>query len=121
MNLQGIASGVTGAVTPQLSVTITTEDGYTTAADGTLTPKVTATVTAMGQVQAVTQSDLRQIEGLNLQGQLASVYLPGQWAGVVRVSQQGATKLTFNGQTWLVVSVPEQWADWTRVVVCLQR
>lgn len=121
MNLNALATAVTGAITPTTIVTITVDAGYTTAADGTTTPTPATPMQVYGQVQALTQADLRQTEGLNIQGQLASVYLPGQFAGVIRASQQGGTQMAFNGQNWLVVLVPEQWADWTRVVVCLQR
>lgn len=121
MNLNALATAVTGAITPTTIVTITVDAGYTTAADGTTTPTPSTPIQVYGQVQALTQADLRQAEGLNIQGQLASVYLPGEWSGVIRVTQQGGTTLAFNGQTWLVVSVPEQWPNWTRVIVCLQR
>jgi hypothetical protein len=121
VNLNTLAAAVTGMVSPLTPIVITPEVGYTTAPDGTLTPNPSAQVQTSGQVQALSQSDLKQIEGLNLQGEMASVYLPGEWSGVIRVTQQGGTTLAFNNQTWLVVSVPEQWPNWTRVIACLQR
>ena len=121
MNLNTLAAAVTGSITPLTLITITPEVGYTTAPDGTLTPTPSTAVQTYGQVQALSQTDLRQVEGLNLQAEMASVYLPGEWSGVIRGTQQGGTTLAFNGQTWLVVFVPEQWPNWTRVIVCLQR
>lgn len=121
MNLFGIASGVIGSVNPSVPVTLQASTGYTSAADGSRVPTYDAPVQAMAQVQALSQADLRQMDALNVQGVMRSVYLPGDWSGIVRPEGKGGDILTMNGQTWLIVAVPEQFPDWTRAIICLQR
>jgi hypothetical protein len=72
------------------------------------------------QKQELSFKDLQQVDGLNLQGIFCSVYLAGAIYGVDRGTAGGGDKFVFNGQTWLVVAVPEQWPDWCRVILCLQ-
>lgn len=119
MNLQSLASAATTAITPSIAITIKVSTGSTTSADGSRVATYSEQAVA-GQVQALTQSDLRQIEGMNVQGQLASVYLPGDFNGIIRANSAGGDVLVFGGQTWKIVSVPEQWPNWTRVIACLQ-
>ena len=77
---------------------------------------------AHGQLGPREQTLLRyhHVDGLNIQGELCSVYLNGQIYGVDRGTAKGGDKFVFNSQTWLVVAVPEQWPDWCRVILCLQ-
>jgi hypothetical protein len=119
MNLHQIVSGAIGSVNPFISATMLRSTGYTTAPDGTRTPTFTS-IPASIQVQALSTDELKQIEGLNLQGQKNGVYLNGQWNGTVRVGKQGGDMLKFGGQTWLVVTVLENWPDFTKLAVVLQ-
>lgn len=72
------------------------------------------------QRQELSFKDLQHVDGLNLQGQLCSIYLNGQIYGADRGTAKGGDKFVICGQTWLVVAVPEQWPDWCRVILCLQ-
>jgi hypothetical protein len=119
MNLNRLAAGIVGAVNPQVSISVQLSTGSTTNPDGTQTPTYT-TSTATGQVQPLGSQDLRRLDGLNIQGVTAKVYLNGDFEGVFRVLGKGGDLLTFNGQTYLVTAVLERWPDWTCVGVTMQ-
>jgi hypothetical protein len=85
---------------------------------------MTTSMTVIAQVQALSGRDLRQIEGLNLQGTLKTIYVNGRIAGVVRVQSKGGDLVTLpDGSVWLVSQVLEPWnatAGWTKAVIALQ-
>lgn len=125
MDVRAIANGLTQAVNPNTSVTWVQASGYTTDAAGNRTPTTTST-TVQAQVQGLTASDLRHVDGLNIQGVMRSVHLFGNVQGVVRIDQQGGDILQFpevpggTVRNWRVVQVMETWATWCRVIVALQ-
>ncbi len=114
-----MVAGAIGSINPHIPATLLQSTGYTTEADGSRTPTF-ATRKVVIQVQALSTDDLKQIEGLNLQGSKNAVYLNGQYNGIVRVGRQGGDLLKFGGQTWLAVTVLENWPDWTKLAVVLQ-
>lgn len=120
MNLHGIAAGAVGAVNPFIPAAIRQSTGYTTQADGERVPSYADPVSVMLQRQDLSSRDLRQIEGLNIQGITCAAYVRGNWYGVDRGNGQGGDLFDFNGQTWLVVAVLEAWPDWCKVALCLQ-
>lgn len=119
MNLHGIASSAIGTVNPHIRAEMLRSTGYATQADGSRTPTY-ETTRVMVQIQALSTDELKQVEGLNIQGVKNGVYLNGNWNGAVRVGRQGGDLLKFNGQTWLAVTVLENWPDWTKLAVVLQ-
>lgn len=121
MNLHGIVSGAVSAVNPFIPAQLLRSIGYGTNPDGTRGPTYADPVDAQVQRQALTQSDLKQIDGLNLQGVLAAFYVDGNWFGVNRPDGQGGDLIRINDQDWLIVAIPELWPDWTKVIACLQR
>ena len=120
MNLHGIVSGAIGTVNPLIAAQVSQATGYTTSASGKQVPTYAAAVPVTIQKQELSFKDLQHVDGLNIQGELCSVYLNGQIYGVDRGTAKGGDKFVFNSQTWLVVAVPEQWPDWCRVILCLQ-
>lgn len=119
MNLHGIVSGAVGAVNPFIEAQVYRSTGYTSV-DFKQTPAYAAPVPLLIQKQELSFKDLQHVDGLNLQGVFCSVYLNGAIYGVDRGTAKGGDKFLFDGQTWLVVAVPEQWPDWCRVILCLQ-
>lgn len=125
MNLHGIVSGAIGTINPFVLATVQRSAGSTTYADGTRAPIYT-TFTARVQVQALTFSDLTQLDGLNIQGTRRAIYLSGEVEGVVRAQQEGGDLLVFpagtlpEGNTWLAALVLEAWPDWRKVAIVLQ-
>lgn len=113
-----MVAGAIGTVNPFTRATIKQSTGYTTNSDGSRTPTY-STRTAMIQVQALSSDDLKQIDGLNIQGSKNTVFLNGNWGGIIRVGREGGDLLEFNGQTWLAVTA-NNWPDWTQLIVVLQ-
>lgn len=120
MDLHRIVSGGIGQVNPFLPGVILVSQGSTIAADGSMTPAYAAPVTVPMQVQALTQGDLRMLEGLNIQGSQKSIYVRGQVLGLVRQTNRGGDVITLAGDVWLVTAVLESWPDWCKVSVTLQ-
>lgn len=85
---------------------------------------ITTSLTLFGQVQPLSTSDLKQIEGLNLGGIKKSMYVNGDLNSVVRIALKGGDLVTLpDGTTWLVATQVEGWnmtAGWTKVVMVLQ-
>lgn len=100
----------------------------TTLDDGTEVPAYSAPVTLQAQVQPLSNKDLRQIDGLNLQGTVNAIWFFGSVDAIERFSSKGGDKITFPGPVtglpagtvWLVNMVPESWADWCHTICTLQ-
>lgn len=119
LNLHAVASEVISELNSPVTAQYYASTGNTENPDGTITPTYAAAQPLVTQIQELTQRDLRHAERLNLQGQLAGVWVNGALAGVIRGSQQGGDKIVINGVTWLVVAVPEGWSGpgWTHAIV----
>ena len=121
MNLSNVADRVIDAINPPTLVQILRSTGYTTNADGQQVPTYTTLDSVRLQVQELTQSDLRKLDGMNIGGQRSKLYFSGNIASVVRADQKGGDLAKFNGQTWLCVAVLEQWNDWVAVAIVRQK
>lgn len=125
MNLRGIVNGAIQGINSDSVVTWVQNSGYTTSADGTQIPGQTSTPVS-ANVQALSGTDLRHVDGLNMQGVMRSVYLYGDVEGIVRANGKGGDLLQFplvpggTVQDWLVTQVMETWSTWCRVIVTLQ-
>jgi len=126
MNLRGLINGFTGITNPNRQINWVQSTGYTTNAAGKRTPTV-QTLTVQAQIQALSTSDLKHVDGLNIQGVMRSVYIYGQAAGVIRANQIGGDILVFSEskggtpRNWLITQVMENYPDWCRVIVTLQQ
>ncbi len=120
MNLYGAATYAIQALNVSISAQWSASTGFSTAADGTPTPGYAAEAAITVQRQETSFKDLKQIDGLNMQGIFAVVYSKTSLNGVDRVNQLGGDKLVFDGATWLVVVVTERWPGWCRAIVCKQ-
>ena len=126
MNLRGLANKYTRLTNNNIQVNWVQSTGYVTDEAGKRTP-TNITLTVEAQVQALSTSDLQQVDGLNMTGVMRTVYLYGNAAGVVRVDQIGGDILRFpevpNGtvRNWLITKVVETWAEWSKVIVTLQQ
>ena len=120
MDLRGIANGVTSTVNPNQTVTVLRSTGYTIGAGRRQVPSYAAPVTGPGQIQALDANDIKQLDGINIQGTIRAIYLRGTLAGVVRPNQTGGDIVQISGQDWLVVKVLEGWPTWTKAAIVLQ-
>jgi hypothetical protein len=127
MDLRTIANQVSNCVNGNLIVTVLRSTGFTTGAGYKQVPTYAAPVSGPAQLQALDSSELRQVEGLNLQGAIRGIYLRGALAGVVRPNGTGGDLViiappapaAFVG-TWLCVKILETWPLWAKAVVVLQ-
>lgn len=117
-----MANMATSTVNPNEIVTVLPSNGYTTGPGARQVPTYGIPVTGPAQIQALDNSDLRQIEGLNLQGDIRAIYLRGKLAGVIRPEQIGGdlVKRGFPEETWLITKVLETWPTWTKAVIIRQ-
>lgn len=120
MNLHQVVSGVVGMVNPFVTATLLRSTGYATSPDGTQVPSYAAAERVMVQVQALSSDELKQVEGLNVQGNKQAVYLNGNWSGLVRSDRAGGDLLIIADRTYLVITVLENWPDFTKLAVVLQ-
>ena len=130
MDLRGLANGVTTSVNPNITVTVKRSAGYTVdPLSLKQMPAYDTPVTGPGQLQALDADDIKQLDGLNIQGTVRAIYLRGVLAGVVRPTEQGGDVVTIAAQagvpsmlvgTWLVVRVLEGWTGWTKAAIVLQ-
>ena len=120
MNLRAIANAATQSINPNTPVTVKASSGYTI--DPATRRQVPAYTTETGQanIQALDGKDLKQLDGLNIQGTSRAAYLYGNLAGVVRPDSKGGDLVEFNSQSWLVVKVLETWPDWCKVAIVYQ-
>ena len=126
MNLRSLANKYTQITNKNQQINWIQSTGYVTDSAGKRT-STTITLTVEAQIQALSASDLKQVDGLNITGVMRSVYLYGNAAGVVRVDQIGGDILVFpeipgsTSRNWLVTQVVETWSDWCHVIVTLQK
>ena len=122
MDLRGLANGVTSTINPNETVTVLRSTGYTIGAGAKQVPTFAAPVTGPAQVQALDANDIKQLDGLNIQGTIRAIYLRGTLAGVVRPNQTGGDIVKRKNETesWLVVKVLESWPDWAKAAIVLQ-
>ena len=120
MDLRGIANGVTSTVNPNQTVTVLRSTGYTIGAGRRQVPGYAAPITGPGQIQALDANDIKQLDGLNVQGTIRAIYLRGVLAGVIRPDGTGGDIVQIDGQEWLVVKVLEGWPTWTKAAIVLQ-
>lgn len=121
MNLNAVAFAATRAVTPALPGTLYLSDGYSTDAAGKRTPAYRARAVTV-DLQAATGKDLKQLDGLNIQGVSRVAYLNGDVQGLNRTERKGGDLLRISGEYWLVVSVLETWdtPGWSKVALSQQ-
>jgi hypothetical protein len=121
MNLHGLVQGMINAVNPAIQIIVRVSTGRNVNPDGTPVPQYASPVTVLGQVQELSIKDLHQIEGLNLNGTLRTLYTNGAVNAGQRVSIKGGDVIVLpDGTVWLVTAVPEQWPDWTKAILVQQ-
>ena len=129
MDLRSIANQASNTVNSNIIVSIQTSNGFTIGAAGRQQPQYNPAITGPAQIQALDNSDLKKIEGMNLSGSLRALYLRGALAGVIRVDSKGGDLITIPPApgvpalrvgVWLTSKVLESWPLWTKVVIVKQ-
>ena len=128
MNLFGIANTAIQIVNPNFTGTWRKSTGTTKDANYKLVPTFDDTLNVAMQVQALSGSDLKHLDALNVQGVLRAIYVQADLSAVNRAGGTGgdilliATGLSGAAQdAWLVNQVLEPWdGQWTKVACTLQ-
>lgn len=120
IDVRGMANMVSSTVNDNKSVQVFVSTGYTTGDGLRQVPAYASPVTGYAQIQALDSSDLKHIDGLNLQGTLKTIFMYGALAGVIQPQGKGGDLVKFDGNTWLIVKVVEAWPTWTRAVIQYQ-
>ena len=128
MDIRGISNQVSDTVNLNIPVTLQSSTGFTIGAGLRQVPAYTSTA-GFAQVQALDNSDLKQLDGLNIQGSIRAIYFKGVLAGVVRANIQGGDLVVISASpavppalvgTWLIVKVLESWPNWSKAAITLQ-
>lgn len=97
MNLRAVANSIITAINPNTVAVLLRSTVPTLNADFSRTPNyIQQPITV--QVQALSYADLRQAEGINLQGTRRALYVNGAVAGVIRVQQKGGDIRRLSGR-----------------------
>lgn len=126
MRLRPLANSVTSVINNNQDINWLQSYGFTTDAAGKRSAGYAPATIISAQIQPLSGSDLRHMDGLNIQGVMRSVYMYGNIQGVVRADQKGGDMLQFpeipggDQRNWIVTQVMETWPTWCRVIVTLQ-
>jgi hypothetical protein len=120
MDLRGIANGISSTINPNVPVIVKRSTGYTIGTGQKQIPSYATAIPGFGQIQALDANDVKQLDGLNIQGVCKALYLRGVLAGVIRPDSKGGDIVTIAGADWLVVKVLEGWPTWTKCAIVLQ-
>ena len=124
MNLNMLVGPIVAAINPWTMASYRQSDGSETAPSGARTPKYLDAIPVRVQKQPLTWKDLQQLQGLNLNGERAAIYVDGDWQAVSRPRLRGGDLIALeNGSIWLVAQVLENWFDqdgWAKVACTLQ-
>ncbi|MFT8952983.1 MAG: hypothetical protein ABF979_12000 [Gluconobacter sp.] len=121
INVFAIANAATSVVNPPISAVLKVSDGETDNDDFSVTPS-TIEVAVTIKVQALSASDLRQLQNINQSSDMRAVYIKGGIKGLNRPLKTGGDLLNFYGSDWLVTQVLEEWGDgqWSKLAVTRQ-
>jgi hypothetical protein len=120
MDLNGLANQVAEVVNPNTAITIQASTGYTIGAGLKQVPSYAAPVSGFGQLQEITSMELKHLDGLNIQGEIQTIYITGKLSAVIRPTGQGGDLVTIGSQTWLNVKTLEQWPYWAKAAIVRQ-
>src|SRR5579872_5815239 len=115
MYLRGVANRAVQTVRRDELVSIQRSTGYTIGEGLKQIPSYTTTPDVPVNLQALTNDDLKQIAGLNIQGTLLAMYVDNAVYAVQRPTQKGGDIITrADGSKWLIVQILENWDVWTK-------
>lgn len=120
MNLRGIANRSIQSINPNIAIEFYRSTGYTIGAGRKQIPSYATPVSGYGNLQALDGVDLKQLEGMNIQGKIKAIFIYGEAAGSVRPDNTGGDLIKIDGRTWLVVKILEGWETWCKAAIVLQ-
>lgn len=121
MNLFAAAGALTSVANPTIPAVVRISNGQTVDSSFKQIPAFLDIALSI-EVQAVSTSDLQQVENISQQSDMRAVYLPYGIKGLNRPLQVGGDVLVFWGSEWLVTQGIEEWGngEWAKVLVTRQ-
>ena len=120
MNIRAHANRLTSTINRNTIVVLYKANGYTIGEGRRQIPKYEKAADYRAQVQALDSVDLKQLDGLNIQGTIRAIYLYPGVSGAYSPNGSGGDLIKYNGQNWLVVRVLESWPEFTKAAIVLQ-
>lgn len=122
MNLDAFVAPFTRVVNAPVTATIKVSTGSTTSANYVQVPTFASFPGVTVDVQALSGSDIKHLDAINIQGIMRAAYFNGILEGLDRPAGKGGDLIVFNGTTWLVTQVLEPWNEngWCKVAITLQ-
>ena len=121
INVFGAAGNICAPINPHIKATVRFSTGDVDNPDGSVTPLYQMAQLDI-EVQALSSEDLKQVQDINQQADMRSVYVYGAMRALNRPLAIGGDILTFYGSDWLVTQQLEEWGsgEWSKVVVTRQ-
>lgn len=126
MDLRAIANSCSVVINPNVTVSLRASTG-SAIVNYRQVPAYAPDVVGPAQIQALDGSDLKQIEGLNIQGDLRAIYIRGLLRSVLRPAQVGGDLIIIAAPapaelvgTWLITKMLETWPLWAKAVIVRQ-
>jgi hypothetical protein len=120
IDLRSIANTAIQPINQDIMVDVWASTGYSIGPGLKQIPSYAAPLTLPAQIQALSNDELRQIDGLNISGVSKAIYIKGDLRGIVKPDSLGGDLVKWSGKTWLVVKVLESWPTWTKCVLIYQ-
>ena len=120
MDVRSLANNAIQSINSDIIVTIRSSTGFGIDPNSLRQIPVYLEHSGIAQIQALDGKDLKQLDGLNINGTIRALYIKGELNNVIKARQIGGDLVLIAGQTWLVVKVLEGWPSWTKVAIVLQ-
>lgn len=123
MNLHEIVSGAINSINPFQTITITPRSSYTVNDYGEAIPNEGASYEIQAQIQPITSEDIKFINNYNESTIYKAFWVSANAFGLNRPMARGGDKVEWNGKTFYVTSMPEDWYEtvgWSHFIGALQ-
>lgn len=123
MNLHEIVSGAINSINPFQTITITPRSSYTVNDYGEAIPTEGASYQIQAQIQPITSEDIKFINNYNESTVYKAFWVSANAFGLNRPMAKGGDKVEWNGKTFYVTSMPEDWYEtvgWSHFIGALQ-
>lgn len=123
MNLHEIASNAINSINPFQTIKITPRGGYTVNEYGETSVNEESSYTVSADVQPITDEDVKFINNYNESTEYRAFWVSANVSGLNRPKMRSGDKVEWNGKTYYVTSMPEEWYDtvgWSHFIGALQ-
>lgn len=123
MNLHEIVNNAISSINPFQSVTITPRGSYTVNDFGETVVTDGTSYTIMADVQPITDEDIKFINNYNESTEYRAFWVSANVSGLNRPKMRSGDKVEWDGKTYYVTSMPEEWYDtvgWSHFIGALQ-